>query len=261
MFINNKVNSLDNILDKNTLVLKRSPIYLYKAFLNIIYIIILFSLICYINFLSKWKIPIYLYLMWTSLIIWFSYLSKYFYIFNKNFKTYYLLNDKIKLLEDRLIFVKFFNLSIFLFIIVVILIILNLTVTVWSIMEYNIDQNDIIQFLTLLFSFFSNLFIILFWYLILKRFFNLEMDIVIFNKEGISKITHNSFFSVFPYFLKVRDIWNISISSTWLLNSMFNIWNIKIVWVLWVQSNRHYNYIKNPEKIYNIILKLINSKK
>lgn len=149
------------------------------------------------------------------------------------------------------------NLSIVLFILTVIIIIINLFVIIWSIIEYNIDSNDILQFFILLLWILADIFIIFFEYVILRKIFKAEMDFIVFNKNWINKITNSPFFWVYPYFLKADNIWNISIKSNYILKYLFNVWNIKITWF----QTKYYKYIKDPEKIYEILLKLTEGNK
>lgn len=109
--------------------------------------------------------------------------------------------------------------------------------------------------------YFLNLILVLIFlleYLIIRRFYNLEIDFIFLNKEGITKKVHNIFFFNYPYFVDLKNIYDIKIYYKWFLANIFNVWWISIsTWKIIY----HYDFLKNPNEIYKVILELLKFRK
>lgn len=252
------INYLDNVLNNQTLIIKRSPIYLYKAiFFFALLILSLISINYLSNNLSSLFI-IFIYFYEFFILAWLILAVNYLIIYNKSSKVYYLISDKTKLINDRKNFRLFFYYSLFLlwfsFIFIFIFISVFFLTVSWLYFWNGVKGFFFYLFLIIFFL----IICILLEYLIIKRFYNLEVDLIIFSELGIKKEVHNSFFNVFPYFLGVEEIWDINISFEWILCNLFDVWSINISSI---REVRHYNYLKDPSKVYEVILKLLKSKK
>jgi hypothetical protein len=251
------INYLDNVLNNQTLIIKRSSIYLYKT---IFFFILLILSIISINYLFKGLsnlFIIFIYIYEFFIFGWIILAINYLVIYNKKSKVYYLISDKIKLIKDRQNFILFFYYSLFLLWFTLIFIFIFISVFFLTI-SWLYFWNGVKGFLFYLFLIIFFLIICIYLeYLIIKRFYNLEVDLIIFSESGIKKEVHNSFFNVFPYFLDVKEIWDINISFNWILCNLFDVWSINISSR---REVRHYNYLKDPSKVYEVILKLIKNR-
>lgn len=247
-FIGERIDFQDDLFNKQAVIIKRSLVYLYKLVIYSLLLIVLITVLFYINFLTEFSLIVYTTLIALLIIAQFILIIRYIFVFKKNFKVYYLFSDKDRLIENRKIFKNSMKFLFSIFLLVIIFVFINIYISFWD-----------LWFLLWIPSVFINIIIIYLQYLILKRLFQFELDLIVFDDYWIRKFVNDNIRFVSPYYLSKLEIWNISVSNTWIINSIFETGTITIT------SNeltkRHFEYISHPDNIYKIIKTLVKSSK
>ena len=236
-FLDKRIDFQDDLFNKQAIIIKRSPVYLYKVVIYSLLLVLWIVGLFYINFISDFKWFIYNILITLLIFFQFILIVRYVFIFNKNFKIYYLYWDKDKLIQNRRVFKKVMIFFLSVFFLSVILVFINIYISFLN-----------LGFLLWIFSLFVNLTIIYF-----------ELDLIVFDDYWIRKFVNSSIRFVSPYYLSKLEIWNIYVQASWLINSIFGTGTITVVNNELVK--RHFEYISTPDKIYEIIKKLVKSGK
>lgn len=226
--------------------IKRHPIYLILNSYSLLLMLIAFIALIYITYFQYIDnvvlMSIFLILYIVTLWQWFFIFSR---IFSKKLIHFNMFLDKVN--EEDLqhwYFEYFVKLSLALIIIQVIIWISNLILTffmwVWS-QEIMLSISQLI----------INIFFIYLLFLILQIIFNYEMDFTIVTPKNITYYDQTWFFWRTARTLDTAKIKTISVDKSWLIHSLFNYWDVKILseWDTRWSWDIQINYVFDPDKV------------
>jgi len=247
---------IEEYWDWNVLLVKRHPLFLYKAFINWIIAILLFIALVWILYMEYSKNIEYFYtftilhLLWIG--IWVITLFKKIISNLWSYKEFIQKKDDFKDIE-LWNFWKFFKYSIVLFIYQFIISIIDM-VTIMNL--YDNWWLSIWWWITMLII---NILFLLLIIKILRRFVDFEMDFIVVTPDEIESINQTWFFKREVVSLDIKKVRSISTEKDGFFRSLFNIWWLVIL-AEWNSENHgeiRFNYINRLWKLKKSLLKLL----
>ena len=244
----------------NVLLVKRHPLFLYKAFFNaLLGLIILTWIIFVINFQYSEHIEffyIFLVLHILGIGLWIFMLLKKIILKLFNYKEFITCKEDLAKI-DMSEFWTFIKFSIILFL-------YQFLISVWNIATLFIINDK----WTIGLTWWVGIFVLNFLFLviilrILKRFIDFEMDFIIVTKDEIESFNQSWIFKREIVSLDIRKIRSISTEKDWFFKSLFNIWSLKILseWDSEHKWEIRFNYIHRLWKLKKAVLDLIQQNK
>lgn len=251
------LSKIEKYWDWNVLLIKRHPLFLYKAFLNaILAFILLLAIVAVIYFqyvlhIEFFYIFLALHFIWVGL--WIIILLKKIISNLRNYKEF--INKKEDLEKiDISQFWSFLKYSVILFF-------YQLLVSIWNILTLvSISHENTVTFWWWIAIIILNVLFLFTLVRILKKFIDFEMDFMIVTKDEIESFNQTGIFKREIISLDIRKIRSISTQKDWFLKSLFNIWSLLI---LSEASKNHkweirFNYIHRLWKLKKLLTNLIN---
>ena len=242
--------------DWNVLLVKRHPLFLYKAFMNAIFALFLFFWIIsviYFQYLNNIEF-FYIFLILHLLGIWFWIII----LLKKIISHLRWYKEFIKRKED----LEDIDLSQFWSFLIysILLFFYQLIVSIWNILTLFFISNEwTISIWWGIVMFVLNFLFLTLILKILKRFIDFEMDFIIVTKDEIESFNQTWIFKRDIVSLDIGKIRSISTQKDWFFKSLFNIWSLKIL-SEWDSDHKweiQFNYIHRLWTLKKSLLELI----
>ena len=240
----------------NVLLIKRHPLFLYKAFLNWLLSLFIFWVLIYLLYIQYSEDIIFFYiflvlhLLWLGL--WIIFLFKKIILYLWNYKEFITCREDLTRI-DLNHFWSFIKYSMVLFLYQL------LVSTTNMIILFTTSHNKIISFWWLIWVLFLNILFLIITIKILKRFMDFEMDFIIVTKNEIELFDQEWIFKRKIVSLDITKIRSITTEKDGFFKSLFNIGSLKILseWDIEHNWEVRFNYIHKLWKLKTSILKLI----
>jgi len=247
---------IEQYWDWNVLLVKRHPLFLYKAFINWILSLILFIALIsilyveYSNNIELFYIFTILHIFWIGL--WILFLFKKIISHLRSYKEFIQSRAELKDIDFG-DFWRFIKYSFFLFIYQFIVSIIDIIVLL------NISENNWITAWWWITMFIINALFLFLIVRILQRFIDFEMDFITITPDEIESVNQTGIFKRKIVSLDSKKIRSISTKKNWFFRSLFNIGSLIILseWDSWNHWEVQFNYIHRLWKLKKGILELI----
>jgi len=237
------------------LLIKRHKLFLIEPFFMFLIASIIFLVLIWILYYEFYEknlviffIMSFLYFIWIWIWIFLTFKN-----FLNYFKNYSFLKTKIdeKDLEDWEI-EKFFKHSLVLMFYQIILLIWNSIVSFYY-------MNDIMEIFLILLQIILNISFIYLLLKVLKKIIDFEMDFTIITPKNITFYNQSWLLKRESKTIDIEKIKSISVHKKWLIRSLFNFWEIRILteWDESWQWELILKYIPSPEKVKEEIFRII----
>lgn len=250
--------AINEFWNNNVLLVKRHPLFLIKAFIFWLIILLLFTAWLYLNYflyknsLDFFFIFSFFHVIW--ILIWLVILFHNIIRHLFTYKEFIYNNKDIKYIELKK-FDLFLISTFILFTYYVIILILDI---------YFLDRNNLVNNYYFIFfiQFVINIISLYFIIKIIYRFIDFEMDFFIITHSNIESFDQEWLFKRNTVTINTSYIRSITVKKKWLINSIFNIWSL-IVLSEW--DNDHnweikFNYIHRLGTLKSSIYRLIHNK-
>jgi hypothetical protein len=246
--------------DGNVLLIKRHPLFLYKAFFSALFSLFLFSILIsliYIQYsdnIEFFYIFLVLHLLWIWL--WIMLLLKKIISKLWNYREFIQSKDDLDKI-DMTSFWSFLKYSMILFFYQFIISIINIIVL------FSINNEKTLNLWWSIAIFIINILFLLITVKILKRFIDFEMDFVIITKDEIEAFNQIWIFKRKVISLDIKKIRSIIVEKDWFFKSLFNIGSLKILseWDSEHEWEIRFNYIHRLWKLKIAVSSLIHKNK
>ncbi len=105
-----------------------------------------------------------------------------------------------------------------------------------------------------------------------KTILDYKIDFIIINPNSLTRYDQSGFFSRSSKVIELRNLKTVSVRKKWILNSIFNNWDLLFLseWGFWSESDKErkgnlgeivFRYIHNPEKYKKEINRLLDHNK
>lgn len=240
----------------NVLLIKRHPLFLYKAFLSAIFAVILFTILIYLLYIQYsdnitfFYVFLVLHLFW--IWFWIIILLKNIILKLFNYKEFITCKEDLARI-DRSEFGSFLKYSIVLFLYQFIISIVNIVILFYIHIDNKMNMwwSIWIIILNILFLFTT--------IKIIKRFIEFEMDFIIVTKDEIESFDQAWIFKRKVISLDTSKIRSITTEKDWIFKSLFNIGALKILseWDTEHTWEIKFNYIHRLWKLKTSVTELI----
>ena len=247
---------IEKYWNHNVLLIKRHPLFLYKAFIYWIFALFLFWGLLYLLYIQYHESIIYFYIFLILHLIWLwlwillllkNIISKLF-----NYKEFITCKEDLARIDISQ-FWSFLKYSLVLFLYQFIISISNLIVL------FTASNDKIISFGWSVWIFILNLLFLFITIKILKIFIDFEMDFIIVTKDEIESFDQAGLFKRKVVSLDIKKIRSITTEKDWFFKSLFNIGSLKILseWDTEHKWEIRFNYIHRLWKLKKAVLDLI----
>jgi len=240
----------------NVLLIKRHPLFLYKAFLNAVLSLLLFIWLVFLLYIQYrenidfFYIFLILHLFWIWL--WIILLFKKMILKLWNYEEFITCREDLEKI-DISEFWAFLKYSIVLFF-------YQFMISVGNVVSlFIIHSEKSLSIWWWIAIFIINILFLLVTIKILKIFIDFEMDFVIITKNEIESFDQNWIFRRKVISLDIKKIRSITIEKDWFFKSLFNIWSLKVLseWDTEHEWEIKFNYIHRLWKLKKAVLDLI----
>jgi len=240
----------------NVLLIKRHPLFLYKAFIDWIIALMLFWGLLYLLYIQYHEAIIFFYIFLILHLIWLglwiilllkNIISKLF-----NYKEFITCKEDLAKIDISQ-FWSFLKYSIVLFIYQFVISISNLIIL------FTAGEDKMISLGWSIWIFILNVIFLIITIRILKRFIDFEMDFIIVTKDEIESFDQAWIFKRKVVSLDIRKIRSITTEKDGFFKSLFNIGSLKVLseWDTEHEWEIRFNYIHRLWKLKKAVLDLI----
>jgi len=240
----------------NVLLIKRHPLFLYKAFLNWLFSLFLFWWLIYLLYIQYSEAIIFFYvflvlhLFWLGL--WIIILLKKIILNLWNYTEFITCREDLARI-DLSQFWSFLKYSMALFLYQFVISSANMIIL------FTASDDKMISFWWSIWVFVINMLFLVITIRILKRFVDFEMDFIIVTKDEIESFTQEWIFKRKIVSLDITKIRSITTEKDGFFKSLFNIGSLKILseWDTEQKWEIRFNYIHKLWKLKTAVLWLI----